>query len=137
MSLADSSVTGGDRLRRHFDELKARVTAESVQVGFFAPDQYEDGTSVPLVAATHEFGSPDRGISEAAFMRLGAHSAASKVHEHLASNRRAPSPIEAEQVGDIIGAEIQRSISDSGLVDSGLLRRSVKSKVDEGGTPGA
>lgn len=57
---------------RVFDELKRRLIGERVvKVGFPQGRTEADGTPVALIAATHEFGSPERGIPERSFLRSG------------------------------------------------------------------
>lgn len=57
---------------RVFDELKRRLIGERVvKVGFPQGKTEADGTPVALIAATHEFGSPERGIPERSFLRSG------------------------------------------------------------------
>lgn len=55
-----------------FDDLKKRLVGERiVKVGFPQGKTENDGTPVALVAATHEFGSPERNIPERSFLRTG------------------------------------------------------------------
>lgn len=57
---------------RVFDDLKKRLVGErAVKVGFPQGKTEDDGTPVALVAATHEFGSPERNIPERSFLRTG------------------------------------------------------------------
>ena len=55
-----ADVKGGDRLgaalQKISDRLGASSTAPSVAVGFLEGGTYPNGTSIPMVAATHEFG---------------------------------------------------------------------------------
>jgi hypothetical protein len=56
------TVSGGDQVARKLNELLSKVgKGGTVKVGFLEGATYPDGTSVPLVAAMDEFGSPSRG----------------------------------------------------------------------------
>ena len=62
------SQRGGQKLNTIL--LKAeQARIKRVRVGFFSTAKYEDGTSAAEVAATNEFGDPDRGIPERPFFR--------------------------------------------------------------------
>lgn len=53
-----------------FDDLKKRfIGARVVKVGFPQGKTEADGTPTALIAAVHEFGSPERGIPERSFLR--------------------------------------------------------------------
>lgn len=51
------------------DDLKRSLIARVVNVGFPEGPTETDGTPIALIAATHEFGSPTRGIPERSFLR--------------------------------------------------------------------
>lgn len=57
---------------RKFDELKRRLTTgkHAVNVGIPEGPKEEDGTPVAMIAAVHEYGSPDQGILERPFLRV-------------------------------------------------------------------
>ncbi len=58
-----AEVKGGAGLERVLKQLDARLRSKRfVKVGFLDKATYPDGTSVALVAATQNFGSPSRGI---------------------------------------------------------------------------
>ena len=53
------TVEGGDKLQKFLDDaVKHLKKLPPVEIGFFSTAKYPDGTSVPEVAATHEFGDP-------------------------------------------------------------------------------
>lgn len=54
-----------------FDELRDRLKAahSKINVGVPAGKSEADGTPVALIAAVHEFGSPEKGIPERPFLR--------------------------------------------------------------------
>ena len=55
-----------------FDELKKRLVGDGkvVHVGVPEGKKEPDGTSVAMIAAVHEYGSPDQGIPERPFLRV-------------------------------------------------------------------
>ena len=57
---------------RAFDDLKRRIDAgkHTVRVGVPSGDAEADGTSVAMIAAVHEYGSPAHGIPERPFLRV-------------------------------------------------------------------
>jgi hypothetical protein len=64
------TFTGGDALERKLLELAHRLgKAETLRVGFLEGGTYPDGTSVPMVAAIQEYGSPQRKIPSRPYFR--------------------------------------------------------------------
>lgn len=64
------TVKGGMALQRRLGELAAKVgSGPTLSVGFLEGATYPDGTSVPMVAATQEFGAPARNIPPRPFFR--------------------------------------------------------------------
>lgn len=64
---------------KSFDELKRRLIGERlVRVGFPQGKTEADGTPVAMIAAVHEFGSPEQGITERSFMRSSIRANAQK-----------------------------------------------------------
>lgn len=60
--MAEIGFKGGEALQAKLQELAAKLgRADQVRVGFLEGATYPDGTSVALVAATDEFGSPAHG----------------------------------------------------------------------------
>ena len=61
---------GGDKLATLLHGIRNKAGKEvAVEVGFFESAKYPDGTSVPYVAAIHEFGAPQRKIPSRPFFR--------------------------------------------------------------------
>ena len=61
---------GGDRLAEALRGISDRASsATKVQIGFLEGASYPDGTSVALVAAVQEFGSPANGIPPRPYFR--------------------------------------------------------------------
>jgi hypothetical protein len=56
-----------------FTELKKRVNVDAkyVKVGIPSSEKETDGTSLAMIGAVNEFGSPDKGIPERPFLRPG------------------------------------------------------------------
>ena len=136
MAIADSTISGGDRFKAHVAAVRARPRIQSVEVGFWADsDRYEDGTAVTTVAVTHEYGGGDN--VERAFMRRAQHRALPAIQERLAKTHGTPTHADADDVGRIVEDTIRDTITEVGLVETGKLKRSVRHKVNEGGTPGA
>jgi len=65
------TVTGGDRLENYLARLSTKFKGKTttLSVGFLAGSTYPDGTSVPLVAAVQEFGSPTNNIPARPYFR--------------------------------------------------------------------
>lgn len=56
---------------KKLDELRKRLVGNLVvRVGIPAGKHEEDGTPVAMIAAVHEFGSPEQGIPERPFLRI-------------------------------------------------------------------
>lgn len=63
-------ITGGDKLSAALAEIAQNASkAAEVDVGFLEGSTYPDGTSVPMVAAIQEFGSPANNIPPRPFFR--------------------------------------------------------------------
>ena len=61
--MATKYIKGGEALKAKLEELaKAVSTGGTLKVGFFEGSTEEDGTSIPMLAAIHNFGAPKRKI---------------------------------------------------------------------------
>lgn len=68
--MATIEISGGEQLKQKLAELSATLgKGGGVKVGFLAGATYPDGTSVPMVAAVQEFGSPTNNIPPRPFFR--------------------------------------------------------------------
>ena len=57
MDYQSGKFTGGEALKKRLAELAENLTqAATLRMGFLAGSDYEDGTSLPMIAAVHEFG---------------------------------------------------------------------------------
>ncbi len=58
-----ATIRGGDKLAAKLHELSKKVArGGAVKVGFLEGATDSEGTSIPLIAATQNFGAPTRGI---------------------------------------------------------------------------
>jgi hypothetical protein len=58
-----AKISGGEKLEARLKELAEKVSNPgTLRVGFLEGSTYPDGTSVPMVAAIHNFGAPGAGI---------------------------------------------------------------------------
>lgn len=138
---------------------KALKELERIQKSLKGPDlvkiglpkgsnAYPDGTSVIMVGAVHEFGSPSRGIPQRSFLRatLLQHSKAYKSLFAKLSKKIISGDMTKSQALNIMGLTVQRDIVDrisdgidpelstregTPLIDTGHLRQSITYKVEE------
>jgi hypothetical protein len=134
--------------------LKGLKTKMSVRVGVFQEATAPDGEKVASYGADNEFGVPERRIPERSFIRMPIETKAGKIAADVGKRKR--DRIEQgnirgifEDVGLAAEAVIQEAFdtrgfgtwkenaemtiekkgSDAPLIDEGLLRRSITSKV--------
>lgn len=138
---------------------KALKELERIQKSLKGPDlvkiglpkgsnAYPDGTSVIMVGAVHEFGSPSRGIPQRSFLRatLLQHSKAYKSLFVKLSKKIVSGDMTKSQALNMIGLTVQRDVVDrisdgidpelstregTPLIDTGHLRQSITYKVEE------
>ena len=68
--MTDIVLTGGDKLEARLKEILEKVSKAGVlRVGFLEGATYQDGTSVPMVAAIQEYGAPAAGIPPRPYFR--------------------------------------------------------------------
>lgn len=146
----DIGLTGGekltDRLSRIGDALQRQAT---LRVGFLEGATYPDGTSVPLVAASQEFGT--KHIPPRPFFRTMIKQYSSQWPDQIATLLR-NSNYDANgtllRMGEVIKGELQQSIKDltspplapatikrkgfaKPLIDTGHMLQSVDYEVTE------
>lgn len=136
--------------------LKGLKTKMSVRVGVFQEATAPDGEKVASYGADNEFGVPERRIPERSFIRMPIETKAGKIAADVEKRKR--DRIEQgnirgifEDIGLAAEAVIQEAFdtrgfgtwkenaemtiekkgSDAPLIDEGLLRRSITSKVVE------
>lgn len=139
-----------------FDELKQRFVGDRiVRVGFPQGKAEADGTPVAMIAAVHEFGSPEHGIPERSFLRAGTRANAPKYVRLNKVNlvRILRGQLTAEealsQLGEMAKGDVQQTIrsgdfaplkqatidrkgSSQPLIDSGQMVQSVSYELGEG-----
>jgi len=114
-----------------------------------------DGTSIAMIAAVHEFGSPSQGIPERSFLRTGIRAALPHLTEVNANSLRGIArgtltvPVALGRVGALAVAAVQRQIvegsyvplrpatirrkgSSKPLIDTGSLRQSITYQIVTG-----
>lgn len=63
-------ISGGSKLEAKLREIASNLeSAATLRVGFLSGGTYPDGTSIPMVAATNEFGVPAHGQPPRPFFR--------------------------------------------------------------------
>ena len=144
------SQRGGQKLNTIL--LKAeQARIKRVRVGVFSTAKYEDGTSVAEVAATNEFGDPDRGIPERPFFRQSVAIMEDELPDVLAGVIDPETMEVGVREGSLVGAYaadvVQQRIVDlkeppnspltikikgssNPLIDTGHLRQSVTWEVE-------
>jgi hypothetical protein len=150
------TVIGGD-----FPGLKAlrermQDANRAVMVGVPAGKTEPDGTSLAMIAAVHEFGSPENGIPERSFIRAGILRGRTKFERLNAANLRlvvlGQKTVEQaiEQLGVVAAGEVKREFtvgtfeplkpatiarkgSSKPLLDSGNLRQAVTYVIEPAG----
>lgn len=85
------SVEGGNKFSQKLKELEERLRKSKVYVGLpkavgnYGNDEDEDGPSIAMIGAVHEFGSADGVIPERSFLRVPL-KAAKKVIDAIIKN---------------------------------------------------
>ena len=109
-----ASLKGGDALKRRLANIAKRLDgASELRVGFLEGATYPDGTPVATVAATNEFGRPDKGQPPRPFFRT-------MIDEN--------SPNWGRQIGKLLkanGGDSEAALDAMGSVIKGQLQRSI------------
>lgn len=140
----------GERAIRELERLGKRLRGpDSVRVGLPSnSNNYPDGTSVIMVGAVHEFGSPSRGIPERSYLRSTVienslaykrviKKLAKKVVDGKITKKEALSTL-----GLLVATDVKDKITDikspplkhregNPLVDTGHLRRAITFQVGD------
>jgi len=132
----------------------------AVLVGVPAGKSEPDGTSLALIAAVHEFGSPENNIPERSFIRAGILRGRPKFERLNAANLRlvvlGKKTVEQaiEQLGVVASGEVKREFtvgtfeplkpatiarkgSSKPLIDTGNLRQAITYVIEGAQSPGA
>jgi hypothetical protein len=123
-------ISGGKALEARLREIAKGVTKKAtLRVGFLEGATYPDGTSVPIVAAIQEFGSPSQGIPPRPFFRRMIAAKASTWGDATAK-LLAQNDYDAERTLGLVGmgikGQLQQSIRD--LTDPPLAPATVAAK---------
>lgn len=125
-----AEVKGGAGLERALKQLDAKLRGkQSVKVGFLADATYPDGTSVALVAATQNFGSPSRGIPPRPFFSNVIRDKSASWGSSLIAilrNQRYDVPASLALLGEGIAGQIRTSIQELNeppLADATVARK--------------
>jgi hypothetical protein len=112
-----ASISGGEKLERMLKELAKRVSdPATLRVGFLEGSTYPDGTSVPTVAATQNFGSPVNGIPPRPFFSNMVESKSPGWGSSLAAilkNNRYDVKVSLNLMGEGIAGQLRQSIVDT------------------------
>lgn len=154
-----SVVIAKDTGLRGLSALAQRIATlshgRSVLVGVPEGPKEEDGTSIAMIAAVHEFGAPERGIPERSFIRAGIRRNLEGIKALNVRNLRAfldgrmdgntalgrlglfvASKVQEEIIvgsfAPLAPSTIKRKGSSRPLVDTGQLRASITWKIDDG-----
>lgn len=140
---------------RAFDDLRKRIEAGKhvVRVGVPSGTTEADGTPVALIAAVHEFGSPERGIPERPFLRTTIQANKGKYvqlnRKNLVAVLNKTMTVEQAlgQLGEVAKGDVQANIRDGTfkpledatikrkgskkpLIDTGQLRQSIAWEIE-------
>lgn len=139
-----------DKAIKRIEELAKQMRSDdSVVVGLpEGSNNYPDGTSVIMVGAAHEFGSPEQGIPQRSFLRstvvekrrdyeIAFRKLAFKLVQGSIDGKAA-----MRKLGLILQKDVRQKITDldepalqyregNPLVDTGHLRRSINFEVNE------
>lgn len=64
------TITGGAKLKRALADIEKKVSKRAgLRVGFLEGSTYDDGTSLPMVAAIQEYGAPAAGVPPRPYFR--------------------------------------------------------------------
>jgi hypothetical protein len=147
-----ATLKGGSKLDAALSAIAAKISRPAtLKVGFLSGATYPDGTSVALVAAVNEYGSPSRGIPPRPFFRGMIAEKSSGWPAAIATNLKAKDyDVDAtlRVVGEGIKGQLQTAITEfSGvplapatvaakgstkqLIDTAQMLNSVDYTVDE------
>ena len=105
------------------------INPPEVKVGFLSGSTYPDGTSLPLVAATNEYGVPSKGQPPRPFMRNAVAKHKAEWGPATARNLRATDfnvDKTLERMGQGIKGQVQQSINE--LREPPLAPSTIKAK---------
>ena len=125
-----NALSGGAALQRTLDALASKMDkAREVRVGFLEGKTYPDGTSVPMVAAIQEFGSPEQNIPARPFFRRMIAEKSPEWGQSL-GKLLAHGNYDSSQALDAMGMRISEQLRDSiiGFTDPPLSPKTIAAK---------
>ena len=102
-----------DKVMEFLDSVGSELSSKQLKVGFLEGATYPDGTSVPMVAASNEFGNPVSGSPPRPFFRNAISENAEKWSENaetLMNMHNGDTSAVLEMMGQIIRDDVMRSI---------------------------
>lgn len=146
---------GGKRVGHELAVLRDKLRGfdgREVRIGIQENQQYEDGTPVAYVGAIHEYGAPEVGIPQRSFLRSTEAEKQQEWAGHMEDGVKAviAGAVTPEQVLEMVGMSaagdviqtistiqepplsprtVERKGFSKPLVDTGLLKASITSKV--------
>ena len=102
-----------DKVMEFLDSVSSELSSKQLKVGFLEGATYPDGTSMPMVAASNEFGNPASGSPPRPFFRNAIASKSeewSEKVEKLMKSHDGDTDTVLNLIGEIIKAGIQESI---------------------------
>ncbi len=102
-----------DKVMEFLDSVGDELSSKQLKVGFLEGSTYLDGTSLPMVAASNEFGNPARGIPPRPFFRNAISENSDKWAENaeqLMKSYNGNTDMVLDLMGSIIRDDVMRSI---------------------------
>lgn len=102
-----------DKVMEFLDSVGSELSSKQLKVGFLEGATYPDGTSVPMVAASNEFGNPTSGSPPRPFFRNAISENSRKWEENaetLMMNTNGNTTLVLNLMGEIIKDDVMRSI---------------------------
>lgn len=133
--MASKNFRGGEKLQAKLKELSAGLeTGATLRVGFLEGGTYPDGTSLPMVAAVHEFGAPGAGIPPRSYFRPAIANKSESWGDDLAATLKGTKYDAVRSlniVGMVMVGDVQESIANVDsppLSDITLMLRKMRSE---------
>ena len=102
-----------DKIMDFLDSVGSGLTSKQLKVGFLEGSTYPDGTSLPMVAASNEFGNPASGSPPRPFFRNAISENEVKWSENaesLMKSHGGDTSLVLDLMGQIIRDDVMRSI---------------------------
>lgn len=101
-----------DKVMDALDAAESALQSLQLKVGFIDGATYPDGTSIAMVAATNEYGRPEKNQPPRPFFRNAITEHESEWSEKIADGIKAGTPVDQvlDSVGGVIAADVFASI---------------------------